>query len=279
MPKDLKVTLIQSDLRWHDPQANRDHFDQHIASISTDTDLIILPEMFSTGFTMSPVEVAESMNGPTMEWLHTKATQLDAIITGSFAIKEDGQYYNRLIWMKPDGNYETYDKRHLFAMAGEHEVYQAGKERLIVDLNGWKVCPMICYDLRFPVWSRNTPIAGGTPSGARGAQSYADTPSYDLLIYIANWPITRAYHWKTLLRGRAIENQSYVIGVNRVGQDKNGYLYNGDSCIVDPVSEDLHWHQEKSEAVHTMTLSYGSLQTIRKKLPFLRDGDAFEIQP
>jgi omega-amidase len=256
--KDLTVSLVQSTLAWHDPVANRKHFDDLIAQITTPTDLIILPEMFTTGFTMDAAGNAESMDGPSMRWMQEKAQSTGAVVTASLIIEEDEKYYNRLIWMRPSGTHLTYDKRHLFAMAGEHEHYVMGQKRLTVELKGWKVCPLICYDLRFPVWARNT-------------------DGYDLLIYTANWPDKRAYDWRTLLHARAIENQCYTIGVNRVGTDVNGHHYRGDSCIVDPGWRHTLFHAAEEEVVHTHRLSAAHLQEVRKRLPFLTDRDEFQI--
>ena len=255
---DLHVTLLQSSIVWHDPSANLRHYAGMMATIEGATDLIILPEMFTTGFTMEPALHPETMGGTAMLWMKVQAAKYQAAVVGSLVMEEEGKYYNRLIWMNPDGSYHTYDKRHRFAMAGEHEHYEAGRERLIVDYRGWRICPLICYDLRFPVWARNQ-------------------NDYDLLIYTANWPDKRSYDWRTLLKARAIENQCYVAAVNRVGTDANGYAYNGDSCVIDPGWRHTLYHVEKVEAVHTETLSAAHLQEVRKRLPFLRDGDDFQI--
>lgn len=256
---DLKITLLQSTIEWQNPAANLQHYAALMAQIDGPTDLIILPEMFTTGFTMDPYANAEGMDGPTMRWLAERAADRNAVITGSLVIEDAGKYYNRLIWMQPDGAYQTYDKRHRFAMAGEHEHYEAGTERLVVEYKGWRICPLICYDLRFPVWSRND-------------------DAYDLLIYTANWPEKRAYDWLTLLRARAIENQCYVAAVNRVGTDANGHAYNGDSCVIDPGWRQMLWHTEKVEAVHTEVLSVSHLLEVRKTLPFLTDRDDFVVK-
>ncbi len=256
--RDLSITLIQSTLHWQDPEANRKMFGEKIKSIEAPTDLVILPEMFTTGFTMNASQWAETMEGSTVSWMRRVAEEVDAVITGSLIVTEEGHYYNRLIWMRPDGTFDIYDKRHLFAMAGEHKHYTAGTERLIVELNGWKVCPMVCYDLRFPVWTRNE-------------------NTYDLLIYMANWPDKRSYDWNTLLRARAIENQAYVAAVNRVGADDNGHLYNGDSCVLDPGWLQTIYQTSEVEDIATITLSGEHLQEVREKLPFLEDGDSFRI--
>jgi predicted amidohydrolase len=255
---DLTVTLFQTNIAWEDPEANLAHYTELIASIGQPTDLIILPEMFTTGFTMNPAANAETMAGPAMQWLAQQAKVAQAVITGSLVIEEDGKYYNRLIWMMPDGNYEAYNKRHLFAMAGEHEYYEKGRDRLIVEYKGWRICPLICYDLRFPVWARNE-------------------DAYDLLIYTANWPDKRAYDWRTLLKARAIENQCYTIGVNRVGTDANGLGYNGDSCVISPGWLKTVYHTEQVEDVHTERLFGEHLIEVRQQLPFLQDRDGFNL--
>ncbi|TXF90115.1 amidohydrolase [Neolewinella aurantiaca] len=255
---DLTVTLLQTNIVWQNPEANLSHYAEQIASIGQATDLIVLPEMFTTGFTMDPANNAEAMEGPAMQWMAEQATATGAVVTGSLVIEDEGKYYNRLIWMKPDGTYLMYNKRHLFAMAGEHEHYAAGAERLVVEYKGWRICPLVCYDLRFPVWSRN--------DGA-----------YDLLIYTANWPEKRAYDWNTLLKARAVENQCYTIGVNRVGEDANGHRYNGDSCVIDPGWRKTLFHVEKKETVHSEVLSAAHLAEVRAKLPFLMDRDGFTV--
>ena len=260
MIKDLKVTIIQSDIAWHDINKNLRAFDHKINAIKEETDLIILPEMFTTGFSMEAPKYAESMHGPSMIWMQQSAEKLNAAIMGSLIISEGGKYYNRLIWMNPDGTHHKYDKRHLFALAKEDEYYSAGYQKLILPFRGWNICPMVCYDLRFPVWSRNIDL------------------EYDILIYIASWPNKRSYDWNTLLKARAIENQSYVIGVNRVGTDGNGHEYNGDSCVIDPGWRKTLFHQEKKEIIHTTTLSKKHLEQVRSKLPFSNDSDSFEIK-
>lgn len=257
--EDLRVSLVQTSIEWENHQANLSHYSSLIADLKGKTDLVILPEMFATGFTMHPAKVAEQMDGASVQWMAAQAMALEAAITGSLAIEENGQYYNRLFWVEPDGQFQTYDKRHLFTMAGEHIPYTAGSSRLIVTYKGWRICPMICYDLRFPVWSRNN-------------------EAFDVLIYTANWPDKRAYHWLTLLKARAIENQCYTIGVNRVGTDANGHNYNGDCCIVDPGWLKTIFHAEVDTLVHTETLSASHLQSVRQKLPFLADQGDFQIR-
>src|SRR5438067_754303 len=238
----LSLTLIQSQLHWEDKTANMRMFEEKIRAIKGSTEIVILPEMFSTGFSMRPKELAEKMEGPTMEWMHEIASSKRIILTGSMIIEEEGNYYNRLIWMLPNGQYGHYDKRHLFAFAGEKEHYKSGKGRLISSVKGWTSNLQICYDLRFPVWCRQQTFSllrnerATTPVDA----DMVDQPEYDILICIANWPERRNHAWKTLLQARAIENQSYVIGVNRVGKDGNDIYHSGDSMVIDPLGEILY---------------------------------------
>jgi omega-amidase len=255
--EDLRITLVQSTLAWEDISANLDHFSQLLEDLSgKDTDLIILPEMFTTGFTMNAAAVAETMDGKALDWMRLQAGKKNVTITGSLVIKENGTYYNRLVWMSPEGLYRTYDKRHLFRMAGEEKVYSAGGARIIVNLKGWNICPLICYDLRFPVWSRNI-------------------GSYDVLLYIANWPEKRSYAWKQLLIARAIENQCYVAGVNRVGTDGKDNLYSGDSLAVSPKGEVIGTAKPYEEELLTVPLSYKDLDDYRKQFPVHLDADKF----
>ena len=257
---DLRLTLLQAPIFWEQPDRNRKIYAAMLKTYGMPTDLVVLPEMFTTGFTMDPAPHAEPMDGPSMQWMARHAAAHDAAVVGSLIIKEGGNYFNRLIFMRPDGSYETYDKRHRFAMAGEHERYAAGSERLVVDYRGWRICPLICYDLRFPVWSRNR-------------------DEFDLLIYVANWPDRRAYDWNTLLRARAIENQCYVVGVNRTGTDANGHTYAGDSCVIDPGWRRTLFDAGDREVVHTLKLSGSHLRKVRKSLPFLADRDDFTLRP
>jgi predicted amidohydrolase len=252
--KDLTVTLIQTELFWEDMPVNLAMFDEKIDGISEKTDVIILPEMFTTGFTMNVEKAAESMTGPAVSWLVAKARQKQAHILGSVIIKEDKKYFNRLVWVTPDGKILTYDKKHLFRMAGEHKVYTAGNSHLIVSVNGWKLRTFICYDLRFPIWCRN--IAN----------------QYDAAIYIANWPARRAHHWKLLLPARAVENQSYVIGVNRVGKDGNGIAHSGDSSIIAPTGEIL-FQKADAPCIHTAVLSYEKVKEFRETFAAWQDVD------
>ncbi|MFD2574026.1 amidohydrolase [Spirosoma soli] len=263
----LHITLLQPNLYWHDPVANRAMLEEHIFSLPEPTDLIVLPEMFTTGFTMDASAVAEPMNLTTFRWMKQMAAQTGAVVTGSYVVQEGNpagrQFFNRLIWMQPDGQFDTYDKRHLFRMAGEDRTYAAGSRRLVKEWKGWRICPLICYDLRFPVWSRNR-------------QAETTDFAYDLLLYVANWPSARRTAWNTLLQARAIENLSYVIGVNRVGQDGNGHSYSGESAVIDFKGEVL-FRQADTEAVHQQTLSLEELEAFREKFPANLDADAFTL--
>ncbi|NRB47551.1 MAG: amidohydrolase [Saprospiraceae bacterium] len=253
----MKVSLIQTALSWEDRAANLDQIGAQLAQLPTATDLVVLPEMFTTGFTMNPAQVAEQTDGPTLDWLRRQAAQLDAAITGSFVVEENGNFYNRLAWVFPDGKFKTYDKRHLFTLAGEDQFYTAGTDRLIIEWKAWKICPLICYDLRFPVWSRND-------------------IGYDLLIYVANWPERRRHHWRSLLMGRAIENQVYTIGLNRVGVDGKDIRYTGDSCVIDYNGE-LRASLTIDTAVVTIELDKASQTAFRERYAFLADQDQFAI--
>ena len=252
--QDLKITLIQSDLAWENIDSNLTEFDAKIDSIEQDTHLIILPEMFSTGFSMNAAVLAQDMDDSAVKWIQKKSKKVHADIVGSIIIKYEGKFYNRLVWAKPDGNLLTYDKRHLFRMAGEEKVYSAGSKHITAELNGWKIRPFICYDLRFPAWTRNM------------------KNQYDTAIFIANWPERRAEHWKVLLQARAIENQCYVIGVNRVGSDGNGQNYSGDSSIIDPWGT-VVFQKSNQPCIHTAELSYDVIKTSRKEFPVWMDAD------
>ncbi|QEH39823.1 amidohydrolase [Chitinophaga sp. XS-30] len=260
---DLTVSLIQADLHWEDIPANLAMFGQKIDSIKTRTEVIVLPEMFSTGFSMQSSRLAETMDGSAVQWMKQKAREKNVIITGSLIIEENGAYFNRLIWMLPNGTYGTYDKRHLFAFADEHNHYRAGDKRLIAQVKGWKICLNICYDLRFPVWARNTIQEDGNPA-------------YDVLVNVANWPERRSTPWRALLQARAIENQCYAIGVNRVGNDGNNIYHSGDTSLIDPVGE-IIYHKAHDEDVFTYTLSRSHLDDLRAKFPFMKDADRFMI--
>ncbi len=287
----LTITFIQPNLIWENKKANLALLQQKIESIKEKTEVVILPEMFSTGFSMKPELLAETMSGETIEWMKKIASSKKIIITGSVIIKElapsllparagtDGEraggeaFYNRLIWMLPNGEYGMYDKRHLFAYGEEHNHYSAGNKRLIAQVKGWKINLQICYDLRFPVWARQTAPSQPPPKGEEKEASL----EYDLLVYVANWPEKRSAAWKTLLQARAIENQCYVVGVNRVGEDGNKINHSGDSMIIDPLGE-IVYHKENEEDVFTYTLQKEKLDEVRKKFPFWKDADPFFIQ-
>jgi predicted amidohydrolase len=254
----LTITTVQSTLFWENIDANLEMFDEKLSQFSQETDLIILPEMFTTGFSMETDRVSETMDGKAVKWMLKQAKTHNAVVMGSLIIREGDKCYNRLVAMSPNGEYKTYDKRHLFTLANEHKYFQIGKERLIFEYKGWKICPLICYDLRFPVWSRNT-------------------DNYDLLIYMANWPVTRSHHWKTLLTARAIENQAYCIGVNRVGQDKKDLYYSGDTSVID-YTGNVIYQVANAEDIFTTTLEKEKMDEFRKKLNFLPDRDRFEIK-
>ncbi len=253
----LTVALIQTATHWHDPAANRDMFDDWLARVPADANLVVLPEMFSTGFTMASAEVAEKMDGPTVAWMGDQARKLDAVVCGSLVIEEDGRYYNRFIWAQPDGGLGTYDKRHLFRMAGEHEHYSAGGAKVLFDICGWRLCPMVCYDLRFPVWFRN-----------RG--------DYDILLCVANWPAARLPAWNTLLRARAIENQAYVAAVNILGTDGNGVEYGGGTSAYAPDGEVLVECFDDAALV-MQTLDPARLDELRAAFPVAEDADSFHL--
>ena len=255
----MRLTLLQTALHWQDPVANRAMLEETIFTLPEPTDLIVLPELFTTGFTMDARAVAEPMNLTTFRWMRQMAQQANAAITGSYVVKESGHFFNRLIWMEPDGQWAAYDKRHLFRMAGEEKVYTAGTSRLIRIWRGWRICPLVCYDLRFPVWSRNKQIA-------------PDQLDYDLLLYVANWPTPRQHAWDTLLQARAIENLSYVAGVNRVGEDGNGHMYLGGTALIDVKGEVISRHYD-AEAVIQNMLSMRDLQAFRAKFPAYLDAD------
>jgi len=253
----LRVTLIQADLAWQEPAANRATFASHFRGLVGHTDLVVLPEMFSTGFSMAAEALAESMDGPTIGWMREEAAALACVITGSVIVRDGDRHYNRLLWAAPDGRVQHYDKRHLFRMAREQEHYAGGSQRLVVEHKGWRICPLVCYDLRFPVWSRN-----------RG--------DYDLLLYVANWPARRALAWKALLRARAIENLSYVVGVNRIGMDGNGVGYAGDSVALDFTGQPLAGDRG-GDFVETVVLDRESLLAFRASFPAHLDADDFTI--
>ncbi len=258
MQQTLKTALLQVDLKWEDPQTNRSMFSKEIKALSEDIDLIILPEMFTTGFSMNAEELAEKNDGLSLQWMREMAKLKDAALTGSLIITENNNYYNRLFFVFPDGSYKSYDKRHTFTLAKEDKTYTAGKDRLIIEYKGWKVCPLICYDLRFPVFSRNT-------------------EEYDLLIYVANWPAKRVAAWDTLLKARAIENMSYCIGVNRTGKDGDGYEYNGHTAIYDVLGKNLTGENREAPFVTEVLLEKSHIKENREKLKFLQDRDEFNL--
>ena len=258
MDNTLKITIIQSELHWENAEANRAIFSDKIKNIEGKTDLIILPEMFTTGFSMNAKKLAEPNNGKTLQWMINEAKKNNTAITGSVIISENNHFYNRLFFVFPNGNYEKYDKKHTFTLAKENETYLAGTERLIVDYKGWKICPLICYDLRFPVWARNT-------------------EDYDVLIYVANWPKTRILAWDTLLRARAIENMTYCIGVNRMGFDGNDHEYIGHSSVYDVLGKQISTTSFEKDFTETVVLEKEHVESNRKKLQFLKDRDGFTL--
>ena len=263
--QNLNVTLVQSTLYWEDPARNREMFRHKIAGLEGDTDLIVLPEMFTTGFTMNPKAAAEPATGPTLEWMRRMAASRQCVICGSVAVEDGGRYYNRFFWVRPEGSYETYDKRHLFTYAGENKDYEPGSRKLILELKGWKIMPLICYDIRFPVWSRNRHQEG---------QGF----DYDLLLYIASWPASRSHTWRVLLMARAIENQSYVIGLNRLGVDENEIQYTGDSAVINPLGENLSNLLPNQEGIETVTIPCCQLNSLRDSFRVWADWDDFRME-
>ena len=256
--QDLKIVLIQIDLVWENPKQNKNNIDKKIDAISEKIDLIILPEMFTTGFTMNPYDFAETMDGEVILWLKSVAKTKNTAITGSLIIKENGKYYNRLVFVFPSGEIQIYDKRHTFTFAGEDKVFTAGNNRLIIDYKGWKICPLICYDLRFPVWARNV-------------------ENYDVLLYVANWPKPRINAWNTLLKARAIENMCYCFGVNRVGVDSRGNTYTGNSSVYDSLGEKISTIKPDIEAIEIVVLNKDLLIKNRREFQFLNDRDDFKL--
>lgn len=261
----LTISTIQTNLHWENKHANLDMLAEKISSLRQKTELVILPEMFTTGFSMNAAALAETMDGPSVQWMKRMSTENRLIITGSLIIEEEGKYYNRLIWMLPNGEIGYYDKRHLFAYSKEDQFYQPGNKRLICSVKGWKLNMQVCYDLRFPVWARQS-----------AQEKNEHTAEYDILLYVANWPERRNHAWKTLLCARAIENQCYVVGVNRVGKDGNDIYYSGNSLVIDPLGEVLY-HMSDEEDIFTITLDKEKLDEVRNKFPFLKDADQFTI--
>ncbi len=253
--ENLRITLIQPDTIWENPQANLDKYSTWFESLE-ETDVIVLPEMFTTGFSMQPVILKEKMDGVAVNWMKNKARDRNAAVVGSLIIEENGQLFNRAVWVMPDGRIEKYDKRHLFSMGEEHLHYSPGNEKPIIEFKGWKFCPLICYDLRFPVWSRNA-------------------EDYDVLIYMANWPEPRHNVWKSLLVARAIENQCYCVGVNRIGMDGVGINHIGDSALISP--KGIAEFMGAKETHKTFELSYSDLHNFRESFPVLRDRDQFQV--
>ena len=255
--QNLKIALAQADLAWEDKKANLSKFETMLSGLEGRADLFMLPEMFSTGFTMNAKPLAETMDGETVAWVVNMAAKMNAVITGSLIIKEKGKYFNRLLWAEPDGRLSIYDKRHLFSMADEEKTYAAGSHKLIVELKGWKICPLVCYDLRFPVWLRNK-------------------EKYDLLLFVASWPDRRIQHWLKLLSARAIENQCFVAGVNRIGADGNEFTYPGKSIVVTPMGDTIA-DLEARETVEIVNLDHEEIIRVRRYMPFLKDMDKFSI--
>jgi omega-amidase len=255
----LFMALVQSNIIWEDPVANREKYNLLLNDSLKQADIIVLPEMFTTGFTMRSADLAETMFGESFIWMREKALSLKSVICGSLIIRENDKFYNRLIWINPDGEFDYYDKRHLFRMGKEDVFYSPGNKRLIIEYKGWKICPLICYDIRFPVWSRNK-------------------NDYDLMIYLANWPSSRQAVWDTLLKARAIENQSWLAGVNRIGQDGAGIDYVGGSCIINARGERVSETAGETEKIIFNALSYNELKHFREKFPVWRDADQFSVK-
>jgi omega-amidase len=254
----LNIALIQNSLIWEDVVSNLSQFSLILDHLKPEIDLIILPEMFTSGFTMNPEKVATQMNGKVVQWMQMQAEQHQAAIMGSIVIQEDGKYFNRLLFVNSKGEIAYYDKKHLFTLAGENQLYQSGNHKLIINYKGWKICPLICYDLRFPVFSRNV-------------------ENYDLLIYVANWPKVRTNAWDILLKARAVENMVFTVGVNRIGLDGNGHEYNGHSQVIDYLGNEILSPQEK-EGIYYVKLEKQSLLETRERLNFLEDKDDFELR-
>jgi len=263
--QDLRISLVQGDTRWHDPAGNREHYAALLAPLAGTTDLVILPETFTSGFSNDAIDKAEDMQGPTVAWIQAQARALGAVVTGSVQLRDGGAVYNRLLWATPAGELHYYDKRHLFRYAGEHKRYAAGNDRLCVELKGWRINPQVCYDLRFPVFCRN-----------RFDVERPGQMDFDLQIFVANWPSSRAYAWQTLARARAIENLCYVAVVNRVGVDGNGLHYSGDSAVIDFLGQPQLEIREREQVV-TTTISAAALAAHRERFPAMLDADAFEL--
>ncbi|WP_026902449.1 amidohydrolase [Pedobacter glucosidilyticus] len=254
----LKVTLLQAYLFWENAAKNLQNISLKLSDIRERTDLIVLPEMFNTGFTMNAVENAEKMDGKTVSWMRDTAKKFNAVITGSLIIEENSNFYNRMVWMRPDGSYETYDKKHLFGLAEEDKTYTAGHKQVVVELKGWKIRLAICYDLRFPVWLRN------------------HQEQYDLLLVVANWPERRAQHWRMLIPARAIENQAFIIALNRVGYDGKQIYYSGDTTCLSPAGDVIYYKRDE-EDLYTFSMNKAEVERVRAEMPFLKDADDFNL--
>ncbi len=261
------ITTIQTNLHWENKTANLEMLGKKVLGIAEKTNVVLLPEMFSTGFSMQPALFAETMEGETVNWMRQLAKQKNIILGGSIMVSENDVYFNRFIWMQPNGQFGFYDKRHCFSLAGEDQHYGSGNKRTIASVGGWKINLQICYDLRFPVWSRQQ---------LQQDEQNNFNPEYDVLVYVANWPERRSSAWKTLLQARAIENQSFVFGVNRVGNDGNQIYHSGDTMVVDPMGEVLYQNSH-NEDIHTITIEKNKLREVREKLPFWKDADGFMI--
>ena len=269
MIKNLRITLAQTSLYWEQPIKNLNQFSKQLSALKRkETDVIVLPEMFNTGFSMNAEALAEKPGGLTMQWMAEVAHGLNTAVCGSLIITEKNKFYNRFIWMNVDGSFEQYDKRHLFRMGKEDAVFTAGTESVIIHYKGWNICPLVCYDLRFPVWSRNQ-----VQSSSSKVQSF----DYDVLLYVANWPTVRSYPWKQLLIARAIENQSYVAGVNRIGKDGNGMEHSGDSVILNPLGQPVSNFKSNKKQIETVELSYRELEKLRSAFPVMMDADSFKM--
>lgn len=261
--KPLNIAIIQAPLVWADKKANLQYFSTEFRKFDRQVDLVVLPEMFATGFITDPALISEKMDGPVMNWMKESAVGMNCVITGSITVEENGLYYNRLIWMRPDGSYDKYDKRHLFRMGEEHQRFSQGKDIITVEINGWKVRPLICYDLRFPVWSKN--------------RYQNDGYEYDILVYVANWPASRSFAWRTLLSARAIENQSYCVGVNRIGNDGKGIPHCGGSVILDYKGKLLTGCEDNAPETVIHALDYEALTHFRDNFKVGLDWDSFSL--
>lgn len=261
--QDLKLTFIQAELTWEDVEKNIESFTRKVDNISEKTDVIILPEMFNTGFSINPEGIAEKPGGKTFTWMQQKANEKNAALAGSVLTEQNGNYYNRFYWVNPDGTHQHYDKKHLFRLGKEWQVFTAGTQKTIINFKGWKILPLVCYDLRFPVWSKNRLTDGNF--------------EYDLAIYVANWPVPRVYAWKQLLIARAIENLAYVVGVNRVGKAAGNIDHSGESMLVDALGHIVAKAEPHKEKTVTANISKANLEATRKQLPFAMDWDDFKV--